>query len=74
MLLLYIFFLVLNFLYKIQESTQQQDEEKQQEQKGDKRKRSSPSPDRSQRRRSRSPIKEDEPPIDNDKVQLSWCK
>lgn len=44
------------------------------EPKGEKRRRSSPSPDRSQRRRSKSPIKEDEPPIDNDKVQLSWCK
>jgi heterogeneous nuclear ribonucleoprotein U-like protein 1 len=42
------------------------------EPKGEKRRRSSPSPDRSQRRRSKSPIKEDEPPIDNDKVQLSW--
>ncbi|RZC32764.1 heterogeneous nuclear ribonucleoprotein U-like protein 2, partial [Asbolus verrucosus] len=41
------------------------------EPKGEKRRRSSPSPDRSQRRRSKSPIKEDEPPIDNDKVQLN---
>lgn len=41
---------------------------------GEKRKRSkSPSPERAQqRRRSKSPIKEDEPPIDNNKVQLSW--
>ncbi|KAJ8981698.1 hypothetical protein NQ317_003419 [Molorchus minor] len=42
------------------------------EQKGEKRKRSTSSPERSQRRRSRSPIKEDEPTIDSDKVQLSW--
>lgn len=40
---------------------------------GDKRKRS-PSPDQSQHKRSKSPVKEDEPPIDNEKVQLSWCK
>lgn len=26
------------------------------------------------RRRSRSPIRENEPPIDSDKVLLSWCK
>ncbi|XP_063931032.1 heterogeneous nuclear ribonucleoprotein U-like protein 1 isoform X2 [Zophobas morio] len=38
----------------------------------EKRRRSSVSPDRSQRRRSKSPVKEDEPPIDADKVQLSW--
>lgn len=44
------------------------------EPKGQKRKHGSPSPDRSQRRRSKSPIKEDEPPLDNNKVQLSWCK
>ncbi|KYB28804.1 heterogeneous nuclear ribonucleoprotein U-like protein 2 isoform X1 [Tribolium castaneum] len=47
-------------------------ENKDGEAKGEKRRRSSPSPDRSQRRRSKSPIKEDEPPIDKDKVQLSW--
>lgn len=47
-----------------------------QHQRGDKRRRSSSSPDRSQVKRSRSPIpiKEDEPVIDSDKVQLSWCK
>lgn len=44
------------------------------EQKGEKRRRTSTSPERSQRRRSRSPIKEDEPALDNNKVQLSWCK
>ncbi|XP_018576808.1 heterogeneous nuclear ribonucleoprotein U-like protein 2 [Anoplophora glabripennis] len=42
------------------------------EQKGEKRRRTSNSPERSQRRRSRSPIKEDEPLLDNNKVQLSW--
>lgn len=41
--------------------------------KGDKRKRS-PSPNKAQRRRSKSPVKEDEPVIDNSKVQLNWCK
>lgn len=42
--------------------------------KGEKRRRSSPSPDRVQRKRSKSPVKEDEPELDNNKVQLSWCK
>lgn len=40
--------------------------------KGEKRRHSSPSPERVQRKRSKSPIKEDEPVIDNNKVQLSW--
>ncbi|XP_019864815.1 heterogeneous nuclear ribonucleoprotein U-like protein 2 isoform X2 [Aethina tumida] len=43
------------------------------EKRGEKRRRSSPSPERAhQRKRSKSPIKEDEPILDNDKVQLSW--
>ncbi|KAG5896297.1 hypothetical protein JTB14_008853 [Gonioctena quinquepunctata] len=42
------------------------------EQKGEKRKRSSDSPERSQRKREKSPVKENEPVIDNDTVQLSW--
>ncbi|KAF5304618.1 hypothetical protein FQR65_LT07900 [Abscondita terminalis] len=42
------------------------------EAKGEKRRHSSPSPERVQRKRSKSPIKEDEPAIDNNKVQLSW--
>lgn len=44
------------------------------EPRGEKRRRNSPSPERVQRKRSKSPIKEDEPIIDNNKVQLSWCK
>lgn len=40
---------------------------------GEKRKRS-PSPSRTQNKISKPSIKEDEPEIDNDKVQLSWCK
>lgn len=56
------------------EQLQQTEPEPSAEPRGDKRKRSSPSPERSQRRRSRSPVKEDEPPIDQEKVQLSWCK
>ncbi|CAG9824491.1 unnamed protein product [Phaedon cochleariae] len=44
------------------------------EKKREKRKRDSDSPERSQKKRPRSPrpIEEDEPAIDNDKVQLSW--
>ncbi|KAF2882590.1 hypothetical protein ILUMI_23607 [Ignelater luminosus] len=42
------------------------------EPRGEKRRRNSPSPERVQRKRSKSPIKEDEPIIDNNKVQLSW--
>lgn len=41
---------------------------------GEKRRRSSQSPERYQRRRSKTPIVEDEPVLDNDKVYLSWCK
>nr|CAI5853931.1 unnamed protein product [Callosobruchus analis] len=40
--------------------------------KGEKRKRSSPSPERQERKRQAPEIREDEPTIDNDKVQLSW--
>ncbi|GLV45568.1 uncharacterized protein CBL_02588 [Carabus blaptoides fortunei] len=39
---------------------------------GEKRRHSSQSPDRVSRKRSRSPIREDEPPLDNEVVQLSW--
>lgn len=46
----------------------------QKEERGDKRKHSSPSPERNQRARSKSPIREDEPVVDANKVQLSWCK
>ncbi|KAF5296053.1 hypothetical protein FQA39_LY12675 [Lamprigera yunnana] len=48
------------------------DEAKATEGKGEKRRCSSPLPERVQRKRSKSPIKEDEPVIDNNKVQLSW--
>lgn len=48
-------------------------EDKEADTRGDKRKHS-PSPNRSQSKRSKSPVKEDEPNIDNEKVQLSWCK
>lgn len=41
------------------------------EPRGEKRRRS-PSPEKVQRKRSKSPIKENEPTIDNNKVQLSW--
>lgn len=46
------------------------------EQKGEKRKRDSDSPDResAQKVRAKSPIREDEPIINNDNVQLNWCK
>lgn len=44
----------------------------QKEERGDKRKHSSPSPERNQRARSKSPIREDEPVVDANKVQLSW--
>ncbi|KAK5640200.1 hypothetical protein RI129_011011 [Pyrocoelia pectoralis] len=46
-------------------------ENKNVEQRGEKRRRS-PSPEKVQRKRSKSPIKENEPTIDNNKVQLSW--
>lgn len=47
------------------------------EPKGEKRKREGDSPDReggAQKVRAKSPIKEDEPAINNDNVQLNWCK
>lgn len=46
------------------------------EHKGEKRKREGDSPDREgvQKVRAKSPIKEDEPAINNDNVQLNWCK
>lgn len=45
------------------------------EQKGAKRKREGDSPDKeTQKVRAKSPIKEDEPTIDNENVQLNWCK
>lgn len=51
-------------------------DEQKTESKGEKRKRdvNSPDRDRSQKVRAKSPIKEDEPAIDNEKVQLNWCK
>lgn len=61
---------------QVDEAGEKDGEKKSPQQRGDKRRRSSLSPDRSQVKRSRSPIpiKEDEPVIDSDKVQLSWCK
>lgn len=46
------------------------------EQKGEKRKREGDSPQRegAQKVRAKSPIKEDEPVIDSENVQLNWCK
>lgn len=46
------------------------------EPKGEKRKRDRDSPDRegAQKVRAKSPIKEDEPAINNENVQLNWCK
>lgn len=46
------------------------------EQKGEKRKREGDSPQRegAQKVRAKSPIKEDEPVIDTENVQLNWCK
>lgn len=57
------------------ESTEQTAEEGS-DQKGEKRKRDGESPDResAQKVRAKSPIKEDEPDIDNENVQLNWCK
>lgn len=59
-------------------STEQKTEKDDQLRTGEKRKRS-PSPGAgsgrtAQKRRSRSPIREDEPVVDSEKVQLSWCK
>lgn len=64
---------------KKSESEENQVGDKQQTQensepRGDKRKRTSPSPDANKSKRAKSPFKEDEPAIDKDKVQLSWCK
>lgn len=46
------------------------------EQKGEKRKREGDSPERegAQKIRAKSPVKEDEPEIHNENVQLNWCK
>ncbi|XP_025830505.1 heterogeneous nuclear ribonucleoprotein U-like protein 2 isoform X2 [Agrilus planipennis] len=53
------------------ETTKTRESEKEKEPRGEKRARS-PSPGNAPPKRTRSPVKEDEPQIDNDKVQLSW--
>lgn len=61
---------------KSETKTDQTTEEGVDEQKGEKRKRDGTSPDRdgAQKVRAKSPIKEDEPVIDSENVQLNWCK
>lgn len=49
------------------------EKEKDGEHKSEKRKRSSESPERVHKR-AKSPVKEDEPEINAEAVQLSWCK
>lgn len=44
------------------------------ESRGEKRRHTSQSPDRVSRKRSRTPIREDEPALDTDVVQLSWSE